>query len=65
MKKFNLIPIFLYKSLWEFDRKKNYNKILNNWKMNFQASNDKERHFIDLLNDEFNPIKPSYSKEEL
>ena len=32
--------------------------------MMFQASNTKERHFLDLFDDELNPIKPSYFKEE-
>jgi len=65
MKEFDLIPIFLYKSSWEFNRKNKYNKILNNWKMTFQASDDKERYFLDLLNDDLNSIKPTYSKGEL
>ena len=36
--KFDLAPIFSCKSLWEFDRKNKYDKILNNWKITFQAS---------------------------
>jgi len=30
--------------------------------MTFQASNSKERNFLDLLGDDLNPIKPSSSK---
>ena len=30
--------------------------------MTFQASNDKERHFLDLLDEDLKPIEPSYSK---
>ena len=32
--------------------------------MTFQASDNKERHFLNLLDDEFNPIELSYSKRE-
>jgi len=33
--------------------------------MTFQASNSKERNFLDLLGDDLNPIKPSSSKGSL
>ena len=33
--------------------------------MTFQASDDKGRHFLDLLDNNFNFIEPSYSKGEL
>ena len=33
--------------------------------MMFQASNVKGRQFLNLLNNDFFPIEPSYSKEEL
>jgi len=49
MKKFNLIPIFLCKSSWDFDRMNECDEILNNWKKMFQASDKKGRHFLDLL----------------
>ena len=32
--------------------------------MKFQASNDKERNFLELLDDNFNIIKPMYLKRE-
>jgi len=62
MKKYDLIPIFPCKSLWEFNRKSEYDEILNNWKITFQASDNKERYFLDLLDDDLNPIELSYSK---
>jgi len=31
--------------------------------MTFQASDGKEKHFLDLLDDNFNTIKPAYTKE--
>jgi len=64
-KKFDLILIFPYKSSWKFNRKNKCNEILNNWKMIFQASDDKERYFLDLLDNDLNSIELTYSKEEL
>ena len=32
--------------------------------MIFQASDDKGRHFLDLLDDNIHPIEPSYAKED-
>ena len=62
IKKFDLISIFSYKSLWKFDKKNKYDKILNNLKMTFQALNAKGRQFLELFDDNLQPIKPSYSK---
>ena len=61
-KKFDLISIFLCKSSWKFNRKNKYNEILNNWKMTFQASDDKRRYFLDLLDNDLNSIELTYSK---
>jgi len=61
-KNFDLMPIFPYKSSWEFDKKNKCNEILNNWKIMFQASNAKGRQFLDLLDDDLKPIEPLYSK---
>jgi len=33
--------------------------------MTLQASDNKERYFLDLLNNDLNPLKPIYSKEGL
>ena len=33
--------------------------------MTFQASDGKGIHFLDLLDDDFNPIKLSYTKDSL
>jgi len=62
MKKFNLIPLLPYKSSWDFERKSKCNNILQNWKMMFQASKARGKHFLDLLNDNFHPLEPLYSK---
>ena len=58
------MPIFLYKTSWNFSRKSECNDILCNWKMTFQASDGKGNHFLDLLDINFNFIKPFYTKEE-
>ena len=48
---------------WDFSKKSKSNNILNIWKITFQASNFKEKQFLNLLNDNNNIIKPSYTKE--
>ena len=59
---FNLTPLYPCKNLWEFSKKSESDNILNVWKITFQASNLKEKQFLDLLDNENNIIKPSYSK---
>jgi len=39
--------------------------IIKQWKMTFQALDGKEKHFLDLLDDNFDTIKPAYTKGEL
>ena len=47
---------------WDYSRKIKCDDILNTWKMTFQASDGKGRQFLDLLDDNFNIIKSSYTK---
>ena len=61
-KKFNLSLLLPCKSSWDFSQKNEYNKIINLWKMTFQASDNKGRNFLELLDDNLNIIEPSYSK---
>ena len=61
-KTFNLTPLYLCKSSWEFSKKSESNDILNTWKMMFQASESKGNQFLDLLDDNDNIIEPSYVK---
>ena len=61
-KEFNLISFLPCKSSWNFDKKKKCDDILNTWKMTFQASNEKGRHFLDLLDSDSCSIKSLYSK---
>ena len=50
--------------LWDYSRKIKCDNILNTWKMTFQASDGKGRQFLNLLDDNFNVIEPSYAKED-
>jgi len=61
-KKFNLTPIFSCKALWDFDKKEEYNDIIRNWQMTFQASNLKGNYFLELQDDKYHMIGPSYTK---
>jgi len=61
-KAFNSSPIYSCKTSWNYNKKIECDDILNTWKMTFQASDGKERYFLDLLDDNFNVIKPSYTK---
>ena len=48
---------------WDYYKKIDSDDIINIWKMTFQALDGKERHFLNLLDDNFNIIKPLYIKE--
>ena len=61
-KLFKPTPSFPCKTLWDFCKKTNSNNIIKQWKMCFQASNGKGNNFMDLLDDNFNIIEPSYIK---
>ena len=61
-KKFDLTPILLYRSSWDFSKKQEYDNILNKWKMSFQALDDKGQNFLELLDKDLKPIELSISK---
>ena len=58
----NHTPIFPCKTSWDYSKKTECNDICQNWKMTFQASDSKDHHFLNLLNDNFNEIELSYAK---
>jgi len=58
-KKFNMSLIFPCKLSWNFSRKTECESILNFWRMTFQASDDREYHFLDLLERGSNLLEPS------
>ena len=61
-KLFLLIPIFSCKISQDFCKKSDSDNIIKQWNMTFQASNRKVNQFLKLLDDDFNTIKPSYTK---
>ena len=61
-KSFNPTPIFPCKISWDYCKKSNSNNIIKQWKMTLQALDGKGNHFMDLLDNGFNTIEPSYSK---
>ena len=62
-KKFNLIPLYPYKTLWGFSKKEEYNDIIKEWHTKFKILNLKERNFLNLLNNNLSNIESSYMKE--
>ena len=65
IKKFNLIPLFPCKNLWNFNKKEESDNIIKQWYMTFQASDLKGKQFLNLLNDDITDIEPLYTKEGL
>ena len=61
-KSFTVTPIYPCKISWDFCKKSDSNDIIKQWKITFQASEGKGNHFLDLLDNDLNSIKPSYTK---
>ena len=61
-KSFDLSPFFPCKSSWDFCKKHECNTILSQWRMSFQALDLKGKNFLELLDDDFNPLEPSTIK---
>jgi len=61
-KSFYLTPSYPCKTSWDFCKKIDSDDIIKQWKMTFQASDSKGNHFLDLLDNDLNPIEPSYIK---
>jgi len=51
--------------LWDFSKKSEYDSILNNWKITFQVLDIKGHYFIDLINENSNPIELYIAKDSL
>ena len=49
---------FPCKSSWDFCRKTKCDVILSQWRMLFQALDSKGKNFLDLLDDNINPLEP-------
>ena len=61
-KSFKPIPIFPNKSFWDYCKKVYSDDIIKQWRMTFQASDRKGRHFLDLVDDNLETIELSYTK---
>jgi len=62
LKLFNLQPILLSKLSWDYCKKIDSDNIINLWKITFQASDGKGKHFLDLVNNSCKDIKLFYIK---
>ena len=56
-KSFNSVPIFSYKSSWDYCKKQECDTVLSQWKMSFQMSDIKGKNFLELLDSDLKPIK--------
>jgi len=55
-------PILLSRTSWELNKKEECDSIIYRWQMTFQASDHKERKFLDLNNDKEVHIHSTYTK---
>ena len=61
-KSFSVIPSYPSKLSWDYCKKVDCDESTNLWKMTFQASDGKGKHFLDLLDDDENELAPSSAK---
>ena len=61
-KSFSVTPLYPSKISWDFCKKTDCDELIKLWKMTFQASEGKGKHFLDLLDDDLIAIEPSYTK---
>ena len=64
-KQFHPIPQYSYKSSWDFSKKSKSDNILFIWEMIFQALDLKGHQFLDLCNNDNNPLEPLSLKGEI
>ena len=55
--------MFPCKSSWDFSKKRKYDNLIQNWKITFQASDQKGQQFLNLVDNNNNSIEPSYINE--
>ena len=61
-KLFNHTLLLLGKLSWYYNKKNECNDLINRWKMTFQVSDMKGRHFFNLVDSNNNVLEPAYSK---
>ena len=59
-KSFMLTVCFPSMYSWDFSKKQVCDNIISQWKMTFQASDLKEKSFLELLDGDLNPLSPFY-----
>ena len=64
-KSFSVTPSYPTKISWDFCKKSDCNELIKLWKMTFQVSDGKSKHFLYLLDGDLNVIEPSYTREGL
>ena len=64
-KSFSVTPSYLTKISWDFCKKSDCDELIKLWKMTFQVSDGKGKHFLDLLDGDLNIIEPSYARRGL
>ena len=62
-KSFSVTPSYLTKISWDFCKKSDCDELIKLWKMTFQASDGKSKHFLDLLDSDLNVIELSYARK--
>ena len=62
-KAFSVTPSYPTKLSWDFCKKSDCEELIKLWKMTFQVSDGKGKHFLDLLDDNLNVIEPSYTRD--
>ena len=62
IKSFSLILLFPSKLSWDFSKKNKCDDLVNRWKITFQTSDMKGKHFLNLVDNDNNTIEPSYIK---
>jgi len=65
IKSFSPISLFSCKLSWNFSKKKECDDITNRWRIIFQTSDLKEKHFLNLINSDNNIIELLYIKGSL
>ena len=61
-KSFYLTSLLLNRYSWDFSKKAESDDLINKWKMTFQASDLKDRSFLDLIDSDDNILELSYCK---
>ena len=61
IKQFHHILLFSCKLFWDFSKKSECDNIIKNWKMTFQVLDLKGHYFLDLVDNDNNPIELSYT----